>query len=79
MALDLQALVQEGLQVAPPLPLFTQLGPLLSQLGLSPNQLIPNLPMAGMSMCRLITLQPTQENKSQHCSAPYKWKMLTVQ
>ena len=58
LALHLQAFIKEGLKVAPPVSLFGQAACLLAQLGLSLHQLIPKLPVAGMSVCCLVTLQP---------------------
>ena len=58
LALHLQAFIKEGLKVAPPVSLLGQAACLLAQLGLSLHQLIPKLPVAGMSVCCLVTLQP---------------------
>ena len=58
LALHLEAFIQEGLQVAPPVSLLAQPACLLAQLGLSLHQLIPNLPVARVGMRCLITLQP---------------------
>lgn len=64
LALHLEALIQKGLQVASPLTLFVQAARLLAQLGLRLHQLIPNLPVAGVGMRCLITLQPATHTRS---------------
>ena len=58
LALHLQAFIKEGFKVAPPVSLLGQTACLLAQLGLRLHQLIPKLPVAGVSVCCLVTLQP---------------------
>ncbi len=49
--------------MATPLPLLGKAGSLLPHLSLSLHQLIPNLPVAGMGLRCLITLQPAMHKE----------------
>ena len=58
LALHLQAFIKEGLKVASPFSLLGQAACLLAHPGLGLHQLIPKLPVAGMGIRCLVTLQP---------------------
>ena len=64
--LDLQPLLQEGLQVAPPLTLPGCAAGLLTQLRLALHQLLPNLLVAGMEVGSLVTLRPACTHTHTH-------------